>query len=64
MHDIEKWEYIPKKNLVVFIPQDFLKHVWSFFIIMHERVNMKTPWQKSRNKNKNTFFAVFIHSIL
>ena len=43
MHDIEKWEYIPKTNLVVFTPQDFLKHVWSFFIIMHERVNMKTP---------------------
>ena len=26
------------KNLAVFTPQSLLQHVWSFFIIIHERI--------------------------
>ena len=50
MHHVEKWPNILWKSCVV-LTSRFLKYVWPFFSIMHDRVNSFS----SENRNSKTF---------
>ena len=47
MHNVEKWPNILEKSCGVNTAR-FLKYVWQFYNIMHERVNEMSKFCRSR----------------